>query len=445
MKGVLIILDGLGDLPNRQLGEKTPLEAAETPNLDFFSVRGEMGYMYPVKPGFAPSSEEGILSIFRNDLKENSRGQLEARGAGLKLTRGDLALRTNFATIDSLKGKNVLDRRAGGTLTNKEAEELSEALNEIKLPRKFVFQATVQHRGVLVLKGGFSDNISGNDSTYVGSKAKEIEKIEDIKAFDDDENTQYTVNVLNEFLEKAFEVLNEHPINEERKRKGLLPANYLLMRGPGAEQPKLKFYRKWLSVSYMPLEIGFSKISGMKTFSFDYPALKGIDLYENLRSALKKACNFSIKSLKKNYRGSDYAYIHIKETDLPGHHNKPFEKKEMIEYIDKTLFKFLRNFAPPNGIKVVVTGDHSTPCKLKAHSADPVPVLFYNDKPPRPKGKVASFFNVANKKIPFYPKSDSNPEDSGGEIVRFCEKNAKKGSLGKILGNELLDKVGFLR
>ncbi len=446
MKGILVILDGLGDLPNRQLNGKTPLEAAKTPNLDFFSVRGEMGYMYPVRPGFAPSSEEGILSIFKNDLKESSRGQLEARGAGLKLTRGDLALRTNFATIDSLKNKNILDRRTGGTLTTNEAEELSKALNEVKLPRKFVFQATVQHRGVLVLKGGFSDNISGNDSTYLGSNAKETEKIEDIKALDDEENTQYTVNVLNEFLEKAFEVLEEHPVNEERKRKGLLPANYLLMRGPGAESPKLKFYRKWLSVSYMPLEIGFSKISGMKVFSFEYPPLRSIDLYENLRSTLKKACNFSIKSLKKNYNSSDYAYIHIKETDLPGHHNKPFEKREMIEYIDKTLFKFLRNFAPPNGINVVVTGDHSTPCKLKAHSADPVPVLFYNNSPPKSKEKVVSLFQIANKKIPFYPKSDPlNPEDSGGEIIRFHERNARKGSLGKIMGNELLDKVGFLK
>lgn len=446
MKGVLVILDGLGDLPNRQLDGKTPLEAAETPNLDFFSARGEMGYMYPVKPGFAPSSDEATLSIFRNDFKESPRGQLEARGAGLKLTRGDLALRANFATIDSLKEGNVVDRRAGGTLTTKEAEELSKAINEIKLPCKFTFKQTIQHRGVFVLRGGFSDNITGNDSTYSGSKASEIEKVGTFKALDDDENSQYTVNILKEFLDKAFEVLDEHPVNEKRKKKGLLPANYILMRGPGIESPKLKFYKKWLSVSYMPLEIGFSKISGMEVFSFDYPPLKGIDLYENLRKGLKKACKFSIKVLKKNYKNKDYAYIHIKETDLPGHHNKPFVKKDMIEYIDKTLFKFLKDFAPSRDIKVVITGDHSTPCKLKAHSADPVPVLFYNHKPPKPKNRTVSFLKTANKKIPFTSKKNPiNPDNPEKKVVKFGEKNARKGSLGRIMGSELLDKVGFLK
>ena len=103
MKGILIVLDGLGDLPNRQLDDKTPLEAAYTPNLDFFANRGEIGYMYSVKPGYIPQSDEAILSIFGNDLISSTRGQLEAKGAGIKLVRGDLALRANFATIDSLK------------------------------------------------------------------------------------------------------------------------------------------------------------------------------------------------------------------------------------------------------------------------------------------------------------------------------------------------------
>ena len=109
-----------------------------------------------------------------------------------------------------------------------------------------------------------------------------------------------------------------------------------------------------------------------------------------LYEGLKKACKFSIKVLKRNKNNFDYAYIHLKETDLPGHDGKPFEKKEMFENIDKTFFKFLREFAPPNKIKVVVTADHATPCKLKKHSADPVPVLFYNKS--IPKIKKRKFF-----------------------------------------------------
>ena len=413
MKGILVIIDGMGDLPNKQLDGKTPLEAAETPNMDFLATRGELGYMYSVKPGFVPESDEAIVSIFGNPLTSSTRGQLEARGAGLKLTRGDLALRVNFATIDSLKKGNIVDRRAGRTLTTEEAEILSKALNKIKLPFKFVFKPTVQHRAVLVFRGGFSDNFAGNDATYFQGKKAYRDKVILCKPFDDDENTQYTTNLVNEFIEKAYDILNHHPINEARRAKGLLPANYLLVRGPGIEIPKLKQYRKWLSVAYMPLEKGFSMLSGMKVFSFDYPKLKNLDAYENLWEALKKACSFSIKTLKKNYKKFDYAYIHLKETDLPGHDNKPFEKRDMIAYIDKTLFKFLRKFAPPNKIKIIVTADHSTPCKLKAHSADPVPVLFYNDSIPKQK--------------------------------KFSEKEARKGSLGKILGNDLLKKLGFSR
>ena len=411
MKGVLVIVDGMGDLPNKQLGDRTPLESANMPNANFFASRGELGYMYSVKPGFVPESDEAIVSIFGNELISSTRGQLEARGTSIKLVRGDLALRANFATIDSYKSGNIIDRRAGRNLQTWEAEALAKAINTIKLPVQFIFRSTIGHRGALVFKGGFSDNISGNDLVYSGGKANTLDKIFLCKPLDDEENTQYTSNVVNEFLEKVFEVLDRHPVNEARRKKGLLPANFLLVRGAGIEVPKLKYYKKWMSVGYMPLEKGFSKVCGMTNFSFDYPNFKGIDSYENLWDGLKKACKFSAKAIKKNWKKFDYAYIHLKEIDLPGHDNKPVEKKEMLEYIDKTFFDFLRRFCPPNKIKVVITADHSTPCKLKGHSADPVPVLFYNNSIPKER--------------------------------KFNENEARKGTLGRINGKELLVKVGF--
>jgi len=412
MKGILIVIDGMGDLPNKLLNGKTPLEAANTPNMDFLATRGKMGFMYTVKPGFIPESDEAIVSMFGNDLISSTRGQLEVRGSDLKLTRGDLALRANFATIDNFKDGNIIDRRAGRTLTTEEAESLADALNaKIKLPCKFSFEPSIQHRAALVFRGGFSDSITGNDMTYVQGKSQQNHKIQLCKPTDDDENSQYTVNVVNEFLEKAYDVLNNHPVNKERKKRGLLPANYLLIRGAGIETPKLKQYKKWMSISYMPLEIGFSRVSGMQVHKFEYPELESLDSYANLYEGLKRACNFSIKTIKKNHKKVDYAYIHLKETDLPGHDNKPVEKKLMLEYIDQTLFNFLRKFAPPNNVKVVVTADHSTPCKLKSHSADPVPVLLYD-----------------------------------GSILQekhFNEKEARRGILGSMVGNELLKKVGF--
>jgi 2,3-bisphosphoglycerate-independent phosphoglycerate mutase len=411
MKGILVIIDGMGDLPHKLLGDKTPLEAANIPNMNFFATRGELGYMYPVKPGFVPESDEAIISIFGNDLISSTRGRLEALGAGLNLTRGDLAFRVNFATVD--ENMNILDRRAGRTLTTDEAENLARAINKIKLPVDFVFETTIQHRAALVFRGGFSDEILPNDRTYMQGKLRGESKVIGCRPIEDDENAMYSVNIVNEFLRKAYEVLKNHPVNLSREKKGLLPANYLLVRGAGIEEPRLKQYKKWLSPSYMPLEIGFSRASGMHLVSFNYPPLKKIDSYENLWAGLKKACKFSEKVIKKEYEKFDYAYVHLKETDLPGHDNKPIEKKEMIEYIDKTFFKFLKKFAPPKGIKIVVTADHSTPCKLKDHSADPVPVLFYNNSIPREKN--------------------------------FCEKECRKGVLGKILGKELFKVVGFNR
>jgi 2,3-bisphosphoglycerate-independent phosphoglycerate mutase len=414
MKGVLVIIDGMADLPNKQLGDKTPLEVANMPNADFLAARGELGYMYPVKPGFIPESDEALVSLFGNELISSTRGRLEAAGAGLNLIRGDLALRANFATIDDMEKGNIIDRRVGRNLTNAEADALTKDINnKIKLPVKFLFKHIVAHRAVLVLKGGFSDNVSGNDYMYVQGRTDLADKIMMSKSLDDDENSQYTANILNEFTEKAYELLKEHPVNETRKRKGLLPANFILFRDGGIEYPRLKKYKNWAAVVNMPLEVGFSKLSGMKVFSFEVPKLKKLDVYESLYESLRRICKVSMKVLKRNRKKIDYVYIHIKETDVPGHDNKPFEKKGMLEYIDRTLINFLRKFAPPNNIKVVITADHATPCKNKTHSADPVPVLFYNHSIPKEK--------------------------------KFNETEARKGNLGRINGKELLGKVGFLK
>lgn len=408
-----MVLDGLGDLPNNQLDDKTPLESANMKNLNILAARGELGYMYTVKPGYAPGSDEAILSLFGNNWSLSSRGWIEAVGAGFDLVKGDLALRVNFASIDNLKSGNILDRRAGRVLTNYEGKILEKAINSIDFSVKFEFKHTVGHRGVLVFRGGFSDNISTNDMTYSGGKSKEIMKIGRCIPLDDEENSIYTCKVVNEFLNKVYETIDKNEINISRKKKGLMPANYLLLRGPGTEKPRLKPYKKWMVLGYMPLEKGFGILSGMNVYDFKYPKLKKIDVYGNLNKGLKKACKYSIKYLKKGLKKYDYAYIHIKETDLPGHDNKPIVKKEMLEYIDKTLFRFLVKFASRNEIKVAVTGDHSTPCKLKAHSADPVPVLLYNPKSSIPKE------------------------------VKFCEKEARKGSLGRIEGRDFLKVIGF--
>lgn len=416
MKGILVILDGVGDRACKILGGRTPLEVAETPNLDYFAENGQLGYIYPVNEEKAPESDTAILSLLGNNPYLSARGVLEALGAGIKLDRGDLALRTNFASVNKTEKGKVLDRRAGRTLTTKEAQILAKEINKIYIPRKFVFVPTVQHRGVLVLRGGFSDNITNTDPAYpIRGKFQHEYDFKFSKPLDEDENSQYTSNIVNELIEQSFIKLNEHPVNQERRKKGLMPANILLTRDAGVELPKIKKFRRWMAIHYLPLEIGISKAAEMRVFSFDYPAMKKFDVYKNLYNALNKAIKFSIKCLKKQKKNFDYCYIQFKETDVPGHDNKPLEKKEMVELLDRKFFSFLKKFAEKNKIKVVVTADHSTPCELKSHSADPVPLVLFDPK-----------------------KREKD------EAVAFNEIQSRKGSLGKIYGRDFLKKIGFV-
>ncbi len=409
MKKILVILDGASGLPVKIFGGKTPLEIAETSNLDFFAKHGRMGYMYPINEKTIPGSDDSIISIFGNNPSLSRRGVFEAIGLGIKLNRGDFAVRTNFGTIENLKSKVIVDRRAGRTLTTKEAQILAKALNnKIKLACKFEFKPAVQHRGVLVLRGGFSDNITNTDPEWRAGKDKKFRFSEPL---DEDENSKYTVNVLNDFFNQAFKILDNHPINLVRRKKGLLPANMFFTRGGGIEIPKLKKYKNWMSINSMPLEIGIAKISGMTNFSFEYPKLKKIDVYANLYDGLNKTIKFATKIIKKQHKSYLGCYIQFKETDVPGHDNKPYEKKNMLEVIDKKFFSFLRKFVSGRNIKVVITCDHSTPCKLKMHSTHPVPVLVFGS------GK--------------------------DETNEFSEREARKGSLGKFYGKDLFEKTGL--
>jgi len=417
MKGILVVIDGMADLPCKQLEDKTPLEAANKPNLDYLASRGSLGYVYTIAENNVPESDGAILSLLGNNPTLSTRGQLEAIGAGIELQRGDLALRVNFATIDNLESENIIDRRAGRTLTTKEAIILAKAINSnVKLPCQFIFKPTVQHRGVLVLKGGFSDNITNTDPAYrVKGKFELRDKIKFSEPLDEDENTKYTANIVNEFVEQSYKILDSHPVNQNRRKRGLMPANIILTRDAGIEKPIVNKLTNWCCIAYMPLEKGIAKAAGMGLFSFNYPALRNYDVYRNLYDGLNTAINFSIKVLKSQHKKYDYAYIHFKETDVPGHDNKPQEKKAMIELIDKRFFSFIRNFCEKYKIKLAVTADHATPCRLKSHSSDPVPLLVFENSMKQPNQQ------------------------------KFSEKDAMKGSLGKIYGKELLRVIGFTK
>lgn len=379
MKGVFIILDGVADLPCSALGEKTPLEAAKTPNLDEIAKKSKIDYCYTVREGVAPESSSAIVSLLGYEPNFAPRGPIEARGLGVKLKNGDLALRCNFATIDDLKGMNILDRRAGRTLTTEEARILAKAINDnVKLPFKFEFFPSIQHRGVLVIRGGFSDNITNTDPAYGGSGVSGIsnERVVVSRPLDDEDDSKLAAELVNSFVRQSFEVLDKHPVNVARAKKGLYSANVILCRDAGNSPTKFKkLPGRWMALGYMPLEIGAGEAAGMNVYKFKYPRLKGIDVYGNLYEGLEDAIKYAKKMLWWYKNKYDYFYIHFKETDIPGHDNKPVDKMKMIEILDKDFFSYLKKFI--GEAKLIVTADHTTSCKKKAHTADPVPVLIY--------------------------------------------------------------------
>ncbi len=409
MKTIFIILDGAAGTPDRELNNKTPYEAASKPNLDFLAKNGRAGLVQTVGKGIAPESDVAVTALLGYDPYKyfTGRGPLEAFGAGVKLGKSFLALRANFAVVNGYK---IIDRRAGRSLTTKEAGALADAINrKVKLKCKFLFKSTTEHRGVLVLYGKFSDKITNIDPAYekqgsfgiAKEFAGEIQHCEPLAR-----EAEEAAEAVNEFVEKSREVLESHPVNIAREKKGMLKANAVLLRDAGNRLPKFPQKKAWTAIVGMPLEIGLAKLAGMKVLKVDYPELKSADVYRHLYNSLNAEISASLKYLKSEWNRFDSFYIHIKETDIPGHDGNPVEKKRMIELIDRKLFSFLRRL----NARIIVTSDHSTPCSLKRHSADPVPLLVYDGK-------------------------------AKDNLKGFSEKECRKGSLGILLGKDILKKV----
>lgn len=401
MKKLLyVVLDGVGDRPNPQLGGKTPLQYASKPNMDYLAKVGITGLVYTVDKGVAPESDVAVLSILGYDPFKChvGRGALEALGAGLEFDDGWLALRCNFATVD--KDLKILDRRCGRTLTTPEAIELAKSINEeVKLDNAvFTFMSTIGHRGVLVIKrldGHLSSNITNTDPAYDKVGGLGVAKggtgitISECKPLDDNPDTIIAAKLVNEFTKKAMKVLDKHPINLERRHKGLLPANAILCRDASHKRPRLNslvelYGLKMACLAEMPVERGIAMAVGMDIVSIP-PMIGNAEVDYRLRA------ESTLEALVKY----DGVYVHLKGPDEPGHDGDPIRKVKSIEDIDRFFFSIVVESINLEDVTMVVTSDHATPCTLRSHSDDPVPILVAggNVEP----DKVKEFDEVACK------------------------------------------------
>ena len=275
-----VCLDGLGDDPIPAFDGRTPLEAADTPNLDALATRGRTGTVLTVGPGIAPESDIGVFGILGYDPHEEhpGRGVLEVLGIGMDFRDGDLAYRVNFATAD---GSAIVDRRVGRDLSSDEAAQLADEVNRtLVLPgASFELRATVEHRGALVLRtddgAPLSAEVTNTDPAYrrEGNLGVALETFEPrvitAEALTDSETARRAAALTNAFVEGSAAVLEASAVNAERRAEGKLPANQILTRDAGDRRPTLQPIRERFGLSWgcfveMPVERGIALALGME-------------------------------------------------------------------------------------------------------------------------------------------------------------------------------------
>jgi 2,3-bisphosphoglycerate-independent phosphoglycerate mutase len=413
IKLVYVLLDGIGDLPHSSLNGLTPLEAAYTPNLDALARNGAMGSVISVGKGIAPQSDIAVFNMLGYNFKDGSyvgRGVIESIGCNIDFREGDLALRGNFATVD--KNLKIVDRRAGRAISTEEAKSVCKTLSDnITLSDKdgsVTLEPTIAHRVVIRFRHAkmkLSDKITNTDPAYDKVDGMGIAKavtnqdiyIQESKAQEDTEPAKVAARMLNEFTIEVVRLLSDHPVNRARIAAGKMPMNCILARDSGNRYPNVEPINKMYSMSIggivdMPVEIGISKVLGIKMFQAG-------DIIDYEKKA--KVAADSLKLVNA-------IYVHIKGPDEFGHDGNASGKKKNIEDIDRRFFGTLMRELNKMDAAIVISGDHSTPCIKKGHSDDPVPLLV----------------------------SSSRVEHDGS--ARFTENYAKRGRLGLLMGADVL-------
>lgn len=371
----LFVMDGLGGLPHPETG-RTELETARTPHMDELARGAALGLLTPIAPGITPGSAPAHLALFGYDplAYRIGRGVLSAIGVGMTLEPGDVAARLNFATF---RDGQVVDRRAG-RLDTEVAARLCRRLNEqLAVPGVEVeVRPEMQYRAVMVLRGdGLDAALSDSDPQVTGRPPLPVEPLRP--------EARYTADVVNRLLAQAMDIL-----------AGEEPANGILVRGFGSRPrvPTLqeRFGLRPAVIAPYPMYRGLAQLVGMTNVP------SGPTLAEEAQA------------LASRPKDCDYVFLHVKDTDAAGEDGDFDRKVAVIESFDAMLPRLLAEADLSRDV-VVITGDHSTPAVLRAHSWHPVPALL------------------------------AGPFTRGvGEPVSFGERACARGSLGSMRSQDLL-------
>ncbi len=397
MKRIIILGDGMADMPTASLWNRTLLQYAQTPNMDRLAQMGRTGMLVTVPKGFIPGSEVANLSILGYDLAKvyEGRGPLEAAAIGVELQSGDLAMRCNLITIM----EETIISHSAGLISTEESLELTDYLNRELGSQNIRFYTGAQYRGLLVIRGGNKDL----DCTPPHDHLLESFKPLMVKATH--KAAEETADLINSLIVKSQKLLKNHPVNLQRIKKGQLPANSIWPWSAGYK-PKMRA----LSELYPTIGRG-SLISASDL-------LKGIAIYAGLnRIDVEGATgqydtNYGnkVQAALNALQRDDFVYLHIEASDEAGHEGDLKKKLLTIENLDKyvvgPLYNAVKDWATP--VTISLLPDHPTPYSLRTHTADPVPFLIYS------------------------------PNILPDNICSFNEISCKEGSYGELRGNQFI-------
>jgi 2,3-bisphosphoglycerate-independent phosphoglycerate mutase len=400
-QAVIVIPDGLGDLPIEGLGGLTPLEAARTPVMDSLASSGRFGLVDPIAPGVIPNTDSAVallLGLPPEEAGRLKRGPVEAAGAGCELREGDVAARANFATVEPRGDRLLVTDRRAGRITEGTAD-LAAALQDINLGDgvRAEFKATDQHRGVLVLSGpGLHPGISDTDpgDARAPGDLRECRPLHPAAA--------RTAAVVNRFVREAHERLSSHAVNDARRRKGKPLANGIITRGGGGTfGPENVVRQRGVNAA---LVAGCNTVLGLAR-------LFGLDTVEDpaFTASMDTDLDGKVAACLRALQRYDLVYMHVKAPDLCAHDRRPEAKRDILERLDAALAPLKEA-----GVVVAVTSDHSTNSNTGSHTADPVPSLIFGHQP-----------------IP----------EAAGAGVKFGETACRRGTRERQRSSEFLDAV----
>ena len=366
MKYIVVLGDGMADYPVDELGGKTPLECAQKPNIDYLASHGEVGLVKNVPENLAPGSDVANLAAMGYDPQKyySGRSPLEAVSVGVDMKDTDIIFRCNLVTVtdeEKYENKKIIDHSAD-EITTEEARELIESVNKAFANDKFTFYPGVSYRHIMVWdKGPYDFTLTPPHDILERKVADYMPK---------GEGSEY----IYDMMVKSYDILNNHPVNTAREKRGLKKANSIWIWGEGKKPLLSDFKEKYGLKGAVISAVDLIKGIGM---------CAGLDVIEVEGATGNINTNFDGKAeacLKALDDGCDYVYIHMEAPDECGHRHEVENKVKSIELIDEKVVGRIRKVLDEKGTdyRMLVLPDHPTPLCLRTHTRDAVPYIIYD-------------------------------------------------------------------